>query len=447
MTETNDSLSQPVRIGKEAYVSPEYAKAEGDLLWAKVWQVACRAEEIEKVGDFVTYDIMDESIIVVRTAENKIAAWHNVCQHRGRRLTKDCGNAKGFVCPFHAWSWSLEGKCLGMVRGDAWGDALTPEDVPLKGVQVDTWGGWVFVCMDPNAGPLRDYLEPAATMLDPFQLEAMRYRWRQWLTFPCNWKVAIEAFNEGYHVAGTHPQLTRYSPKPTWSDGRGIHGVFGSAAAEGTGGATAGASGATDMRVGLATSLNQLWDEVNGTTTESMVRVANLLVDELPEGTPAGAVQMHLMKRTIEEDAKRGVMWPQIDPAHFAAAGNVWHIFPNTVVIQGPTFALCYRARPDGTNPDSCIFEVYTLERFPEGQEPRSENLRKQEITEANWRKVLCQDFSNMEAMQQGIKSSGFTGAKPSPFEERAIVNFHRVLSDYLGANGPQPITKRNADV
>jgi len=52
-----------------------------------------------------------------------------------------------------------------------------------------------------------------------------------------------------------------------------------------------------------------------------------------------------------------------------------------------------------------------------------------------------------MEAMQQGIKSSGFTGAKPSPFEERAIVNFHRVLSDYLGANGPQPITKRNADV
>ncbi len=440
MADIEQPGAKAYRIGNEAYVSADYARAEADKVWAKVWQVACRVEEIEGVGDYVTYDIGEESIIVVRTAADKIAAYFNVCQHRGRRLTQGCGHTKGFVCPFHAWSWGLDGQCKGITRGDAWGDALKAEDVPLKPVKVDTWGGWVFVNMDPDCVPLRDYLEPAAAMLDPFELQHMRYRWRQWLTFPCNWKVAVEAFNEGYHVAGTHPQLTKFSPKPTWSAARGIHSCFGSVAGEGTGGASSGAAGAADMRLGLAHSLNQIWEEVNASTTQTMVDVANRLVDELPEGTPALEVQMHLMRRTIEEDAKRGVFWPKIDPAHFAASGNDWHIFPNTVVIHGPTSALCYRARPNGIDPDSCIFEVYTLERFPPGEEPRPENIHCQEITEEKWRKVLCQDFSNMEAIQQGLKSRGFTGMKPSPVEEAPIVNFHKVLATYMGSGAPDPL-------
>jgi phenylpropionate dioxygenase-like ring-hydroxylating dioxygenase large terminal subunit len=427
-----------VIIGNEAYVSADYARAEGQKLWPKVWQVACREEEIPIVGDYVTYDIIDDSIIVVRADAMRIAAYFNVCRHRGRQLTEGCGNAKKLVCPFHGWAWNLDGSSLSVVRKDAWDGCLSDADLRLKDVRVDSWGGWVFVCMDADAPPLREWLEPAATMLDPFELQQMRYRWRQWLHFPCNWKVAIEAFNEGYHVAGTHPQLTKFSPKPTWSDGRGIHGVFGAATQEGTGGASAGASGAADMREGLKHALNQLWEEVNATTTQTMVDVANLLPQELPEGTPAQEVQMHLMRRTVEEDAKRGVIWPQIDPAHFAASGNVWHLFPNTVIIHGPTFALCYRARPNGSDPNSCIFEVYALERFPEGAEPRADNLYKPEITEANWRKVLCQDFSNMEAVQKGLRSRGFDGTRPSPVEERAIVNFHRVLAIYIDAGGPE---------
>jgi phenylpropionate dioxygenase-like ring-hydroxylating dioxygenase large terminal subunit len=440
MTNAEGKGAAAVIIGNEAYVSADYARAEADRLWPRVWQVACRVEEIPDVGDFVTYDIAGDSIIVTRAAPDKIAAYFNVCRHRGRQLTEGCGNARRFVCKFHAWSWDLDGENLGVVRKEAWGECLTDADLRLKDVRVDTWGGWVFVCMDPAALPLIDYLEPAATMLDPFELEAMRYRWRQWLHFPCNWKVAVEAFNEGYHVPGTHPQLTRYSPKPTWSDARGIHGVFGATAREGSGGATAGASGAADMRQGLADSLNQLWEEVNGTTTQTMVDAANRLVDELPENTPATQVQMHLMKRTIEEDAKRGVSWPKIDPAHFAASGNVWHIFPNTVIIHGPTFALCYRARPQGDDPASCIFEVYALERFPEGQVPHTENLYKPEITEANWRKVLCQDFANMGAVQRGLSSRGFDGIRPSPVEERAIINFHTVLASYIGRGAPKPL-------
>lgn len=432
-----------VILSTEPYLCPDYARAERDKLWRKVWQVACREEEIPNVGDYITYDILDDSIIVTRVTEDRIAAYHNACLHRGRRLTEGCGHAKRFVCKFHGWTWDNKGRNVGVTRKDGYGDTLSRDDIRLREVKVGTWGGWVFINMDSECEPLEQFLSPAKEMLDCYEFHQMRYRWRQWLTFPCNWKVAIEAFNEGYHVPGTHPQLAVFSDKPTWSKARGIHGNFGALQREGVGGASSGAAGAPDMRIGLAVSLNQIWEEVNATTTQTMVDVANGLVDELPEGTPPGEVQMHFMKRVIEEDAKRGVTWPKLDPAHIAETGNDWHIFPNTVFIQGPTFALCYRARPNGYDPESCIFEVYTLERFPEGQEPKPDNVHKQEITEENWRKVLCQDFSNMAEVQRGMKSMGFPGARPHPLEEQPIVNFHRMLARYMGSGEPEIVGER----
>jgi hypothetical protein len=194
------------------------------------------------------------------------------------------------------------------------------------------------------------------------------------------------------------------------------------------------------MRVALAEVLGQLWEEVNATTTQTIVDAANRLVDELPADTPPQQVQIHLMTEAAKADAARGIFWPKIDPAHFAKAGTVWHVFPNTVVIQGPTFALCYRARPNGRDPNSCIFEVYVLERYPEGAEPRPENRFVPIEDEASWRKVLGQDFANMEAVQQGIKSRGFPGPRPNPVQERGVTNFHRVLAEYMGTGAPVPL-------
>lgn len=441
MSETARRITdRPVVIGIEAYVSEDYARAEDDKLWAKVWQVACREEEIPNVGDYVTYDILEESIIVARVAEDRIAAYYNVCLHRGRRLTEGCGHTKRFVCKFHGWKWNLEGENIDALSREDWEGVLTDDNLRMKQVKVDTWGGWVFINMDTECEPLRQFLGVAADMLDPFELQNMRYRWRQWLTFPCNWKVAMEAFVEGYHVPGTHPQLTKYGAKSTWSEAHGPHTVFGPAAQKGFGGASGGVSGDVDMRIALAEVLGQLWEEVNATTTQTIVETANRLIHDLPEGTPAQQVQIHLMTEAAKTDAARGVFWPKIDPAHFAKAGTVWHIFPNTVVIQGPTFALCYRARPDGFNPNSCIFEVYVIELFPKGQEPRPENLFVHGEDEAAWRKVLCQDFANMGAVQQGIKSRGFPGPRPNPVQERGVTNFHRVLSEYMGTEGPTPL-------
>ena len=220
--EAAEQLSAPVTIGVEAYLSEDYARAERDKLWRKVWQQVGRVEELPKVGSFLTYDILDDSVIVVRTGPETLKAHHNVCVHRGRRLVDTperaksaCGHKKSFVCGFHGWTYGLDGGCTHIRERQDWQDALTPENTHLAPVHVDTWGGWVWINLDPHCEPLRDYLEPAATMLDPFGLQNMRVKWRKWLTFQCNWKVAIEAFNETYHVCDHAPavQQVRHVPR------------------------------------------------------------------------------------------------------------------------------------------------------------------------------------------------------------------------------------------
>jgi phenylpropionate dioxygenase-like ring-hydroxylating dioxygenase large terminal subunit len=431
---TRTAPNGAVVIGPEVYLSEAYARAENEKLWGKVWQVACRLEEIPRVGDYVTYDILDESIIVARVAPDRIAAYYNVCAHRGRRLTEGCGHTMRFVCKFHGWKWNLDGTNSEVLCREEWGDTLTDEYLKLQSVKAETWGGYVFVNMDPDCEPLAEFLGKVAPMLDPFQLDSMRYRWRQWLYFPWNWKVALEAFMEGYHVLGTHPQLTRHGGvKFTWSKGFGRHSAFGTRDQKGFGGGTAGSAGAADLRVAAAESLNELWETVNATTTETIVNAANRLVDELPEGTPPDKVMIHLMTSAMRDDAARGVAWPRVDPQHIREAGVGWNVFPNTMILHGLTFALCYRARPNGYDPNSCIFEVYVLERFPEGEEPKTEWVYQPDVTEEKWRKVLMQDFSNMEQVHKGMKSRGFRGARPNPEQEQVVVTFHKALAEYMG--------------
>ena len=108
-----------------------------------------------------------------------------------------------------------------MIHKADWKGALTDECIGLRKVEVDTWGGWIFINMDPDCEPLRDYLEPAATMLDPFELENMRYRWRKFGVFDCNWKVAMEAFNETYHVQTTHPEFNKFGEFRGWARAQG----------------------------------------------------------------------------------------------------------------------------------------------------------------------------------------------------------------------------------
>jgi nitrite reductase/ring-hydroxylating ferredoxin subunit len=447
-----EDLEEPVTYPVEAFVSPEYARAEADRLWSRVWQVAGRVEEIPKPGDYITYEIGEDSILIVRTAATSIKAYHNVCPHRGRRLidtppgeNRACGNRKAFVCGFHGWTYNLDGKNTYVLDKEDWKGVLDEKRTSLCEVKVDTWGGWLFINMDSSAVSLREYLEPAAGFLDPFEFAKMRYKWRQWVIFDCNWKTALEAFMEPYHVAGTHPQLLKYGQYYAYSAAHGLHGVSGfderdpSMKMKQSSTITRAGLG-SDARVSTYELQNEVYTTVNNaSTTETLVNAAKRLVDELPEGTPPDQVIKHWLASARADDAARGVVWPTISPQQMSDAGLAWHVFPNMSILQGITFALCYRARPYGGDPHKCIFESYAIERFPEGQEPKT-NWVYAEPTGEKWGAVLAQDFSNMAAVQKGMRSRAFAGPQPNPHQERKVTNFHRNLAKYMGTGAPRVI-------
>ncbi|CAN7617832.1 aromatic ring-hydroxylating dioxygenase subunit alpha [Phenylobacterium sp. LjRoot225] len=449
-----EDLHEPLTYGVEAFVSPEYAKAERELLWPKVWQMAGRVEEVPNVGDYITYEIGDDSIIVFRTAPDTLKAYHNVCPHRGRRLidTPDgknnaCGHKNKIVCGFHGWTFDLDGKNIYVHEPQDWKNQLTAEDTALSKVKVDTWGGWIFINMDLEAVPLEEYLGDAARILGPFQFEKMRYKWRQWVIFDCNWKTALEAFMEPYHVAGTHTQMLEHGDYYAYSAAYGLHGVSGfdqrnpDLMMKQSSTITRAGKG-EDPRVSTYELQNEIYTTVNNaSTTETLVNAARRLVDELPEGTPAPEVIKHWLASARADDAARGVEWPTITPEQMAEAGLAWHVFPNMSILQGITFALCYRSRPYGDDPNKCIFESYAIERFPEGQEPKTEWVYA-EATGEKWGMVLAQDFGNMAAVQKGMRSRGFRGTLPNPHQEQKITNFHRNLAHVMGTGSPRLLKK-----
>ncbi|ROO85227.1 Rieske-like 2Fe-2S protein [Actinocorallia herbida] len=443
-----EDLSRPLTIGVEAYISEEWARAERDRLWAKVWQQVGRVEELPEVGDFLTYDILDDSIIVVRTSPDEIRAHYNVCSHRGRRLVDTPegahdgrGRGRQFVCGFHGWRYDLEGRCTRVPEREDWQGTLTDDKIKLGEVRLETWGGWIWITMDPDAEPLWTYLEPAPTLLKSFDLERFRYRWRRWLVFDCNWKVALEAFNETYHVPYTHPEFIPFGSFLGWSRVQGRHSNIGFEAPKGLeenqGKLRIG--GGVDARVSTAEMQNFIWENANTNTTETLVDVANRLAAELPDGTPPDQVAKYWLETARREDADRGVVWPTVDPEAVAASGTAWQIFPNFQIGHGQNNMLCYSARPYGYDPDKCIFEVAVYQLYAPGEEPETEWVFTPP-DHPDWRTVLPQDFSNMAAVQKGMKARGFTGPKPNPYRERAVANLHHNLAKYMGAGAPRDL-------
>lgn len=441
-----DDLIEAVIIPPEAYISRDYARAERDRLWRKVWLQAGRVDDIPQVGDFISYDIIDESVLIVRAPEGEVRAYHNVCPHRGRQLVdKPAGarNAKGrrkqFICGFHGWGFGLNGENTRVPKAEDWGEALTKSCTGLTPVKAEVWGGWVWINLDPDCEPLADYLAPIPEMLDPFQLQNMKCRWRKWTAFDCNWKVALEAFNETYHVETTHPEFNKYGVFRGWARAQGKHSHIGYDAAAGMDKNQEAKLrvGIGDARISTADMVDYTLENAGTNFTQTLQNAARRLVDELPAGTPPGEVLKHWLASAKADDAARGVIWPDVPAEHVGKTGTAWQIFPNFQIGHAVNNALCYAARPYGDDPDKCIFEAAVYELFSEGEAPQTE----WEFAEPqDWPYVLRQDFDNMAAVQRGLKSSGFSGAKPNPYMERTTANLHRNLALYMGSGAPRKL-------
>ncbi|MEP6546337.1 MAG: aromatic ring-hydroxylating dioxygenase subunit alpha [Gammaproteobacteria bacterium] len=424
-------------VPKEVYYSPEFARLEAEKLWPFVWQLACRLEEIPNVGDYVTYDILDDSIIVVRVTDSLVKAYHNSCPHRGRQLTEGCGHTPNFVCRFHGWHYDLHGNNTRVVDRADWGGALDPAEIRLKEVKTGTWGGFVFINMDPKCEPLSQFIQPIDEYCSKFEFEKLRFRWYKTAVMPANWKTVLEFFNEFYHVQQTHNQLLPFTNDYSNSDGFGRHGAM-----------WYPATGALPLSRSPRLSPKDEPDfrnyvlefvETFNRDLKAMVTERNYLATQrLRTEVAATASPMEVMTKwvgyQIEAAMADGSGWPEGLTAEYIDRSKLdWHMFPNTIYLHGfVDGVLWYRARPNGHDPESCIFDVWSLQRYGPGQAPPLKREFYNDWKDGDWPLIFRQDFANLAAVQKGLKSRGFAGLRTNPVQERAIVNFHRKLREFI---------------
>lgn len=432
---------RPDFVPKWGYISPEFLQLENERLWPKVWQVACREEELKAVGDFITYEIAGESIVVIRASESELKAYYNVCPHRGRRLMEDHGNSQGFYCRFHGWAWDLQGNNTFVQDPNDWHDCpnMDSDSLRLKSIQLDTWGGFVFINMDPDCVPLNEYLKPVQEAFAPFEPEKWRYKWYYSIKVPCNWKVGMEAFNEGYHVYTTHPQVRMLNDDLTQSyvDGDHAHFDYSRSRPGGSPSVRTGEPMPDDFREPIINTYNILSQQLDAVWTERDREAVTRLRTELQEGASPEEAWFKAYEVIKNAWEASGAGFPPATLEDLARVGMDWQIFPNLLILPSFCGALVYRIRPDGDNPDESIFEVYSMQRYAEGTEPPLK--RKYLWGEKEYLKfgeevsiIQYQDFLNMAEVQQGMKSRGFTGSRTNPMQESAVYNLHRVIYRYL---------------
>jgi nitrite reductase/ring-hydroxylating ferredoxin subunit len=187
------------------YTSAEFHELEREHVLAKSWVCAGRDEDLREPGDYRLWDRLGVPLLLIRGQDGKLRAFYNTCRHRGAPVVREeCGNTRLLRCQYHSWSYGLDGTLKG-VPDERDFPGLDKSRRGLIEASCDSWGGWVFVNLDRDAPPLLDYLGPLVPELGCAEMEKLRTVHVQDYPIACNWKVAMDAFLEVYHLNTIHP--------------------------------------------------------------------------------------------------------------------------------------------------------------------------------------------------------------------------------------------------
>ncbi len=435
-------------LGVGRYTDAGFAKLEFDKLWNRVWQVAARVDEIPAVGDYTTYKIGDQSILLVRADENSIKAYYNFCPHRGTTLGDGCGHFKEgkIICPYHGWRWDLDGNIKMVLERKEFNNGnLQDGDVAMREVHSAVYGGFVFINLSDKPEPFDDFIAPMRTFLDDFVIGDMHHMWWKRTEIPCNWKVAQEAFYEAYHVSATHPQLEKVGSEVVYGDLEdgdmffrhltytaleNGHGYF-------YGGEKTPIAGHVQEKVvdinglidAMATRMNLTAEGLGAMIIGDDIELLRSLKDKnLPPDANIGAEYVKLQYATAAA-SKRPL--PKLTPEHLARWGGVNIIFPNILVLVQAGSAAIYRVLPHPTDVDKCIFEIRSVRTYPEAV--TWERATVEEITDPMQVGLIPrQDLGNLPRVQVGLHSQGMKQVWLAQNQEKLILNMHRELDRYL---------------
>lgn len=202
------ALADALTIPAPWYVDSRIAELETSAVFSKTWQMVGRIEQVEKPGQFVTASVAGEPIVVVRGNDGVLRGFYNVCRHHAAAVvTEACGQASILHCPYHGWNYGLDGALKGMPEFDGVKNFERRENglVPVK---AETWEEFVFVNLDPEAVPLRDFLGGLVKRVAPLGVSKLHYFDSRAYDIHCNWKVFVDNYLDGgYHVPHLHKGL------------------------------------------------------------------------------------------------------------------------------------------------------------------------------------------------------------------------------------------------
>jgi len=226
------------------YTDPAFFALERERLFRHAWQIVCHVNDIPCAGDYQAFDFLDERVVSLRGDDGAVRSFHNVCRHRASRIADgtsgNCGHR--LVCPYHAWSYALDGRLAAIPRWQGFDD-VDPSELGLVSLEQEIWRGFVFVRFAEGGPNVAEMMSPYAAELDAYDFENLQPRGKVVLRpRPVNWKNVADNYADGLHIPVAHPGLSRLfagsyaveanawvdkmsgvitqAPSPNWSEGR-----------------------------------------------------------------------------------------------------------------------------------------------------------------------------------------------------------------------------------
>ena len=419
------------RIPVDRYTEPRFLKLEDEHIWSKTWLLAGAACDAAEPGDYFVFNNLRESILVTRAMDGEIHAFYNVCQHRGNRLKAEgCGHAEQIACPFHLWVWDLDGSVKDIPEAHDFPQGTPSDELGLQRVRCETWGGFVWISMDPDIEPLMSYLGIIPEHLAPYEFDNMVLVSDETVEWNCNWKTSVDIFSETYHVRGVHPESEFIADDVNVQmDIYGPHSRF-----------IAPMYIPSPRKIGPDKALNEVMTDY---LLSEGFPVDNFDGDVT---TLRGAVAAHKRAMTSEH----GLDFSQLTDDQLTADYH-YNIFPNITFNLFGEQMWMFRHRPHPTDPDKMYFDRMIFNRVPRGESSAGANAGAVDLFvelgddvvdgrpvhqfyrygERSSGLLLDQDASCLDGVQQGLHSRGMKGLWISQHEIR-IRNFHHWWEKYM---------------
>jgi phenylpropionate dioxygenase-like ring-hydroxylating dioxygenase large terminal subunit len=417
------------RVPRSRYISKAFFDLEIERMWPRVWQLACREEQIPEAGDCVLYESPGASFIIARGDDGKIRAFYNSCLHRGMRLCAADTSVSELKCPYHGFTWNLDGS-LAKIPAKWDFSHVKDSELSLPEARVECWGGFVFINRDAEAPPLADYLANLPEHFSAWPRDDVYLAIHLRKTIRANWKGCIEGFIEAFHVAELHSQALPFGGDSStqydvWPGNENISRFV-------------EPSGIQSDQYPSILNQQEIYRAMMKTMTGSDQ------VPELPAGKTAREVVAEMSRTVMSELDGRDYSGlsdaESIDPAQYS-------IFPNIVIFRSLGYPYVYRFLPCRDDPHSTVFDFMTFKPKPLDGSPIPEVRMIDLGPDDTYRdsgafppwlgEIYDQDSGGLGMLQEGLRAGHDSPVIFSRYQEVRLRLLHQTLSRYVGEEAP----------